>query len=86
MASELQIMISDEDVDRRINTRRAAQRAQAKCTSNYFCAWDLLDSLSNKTLSLEKVKVSDLPANMQKMDLEQRRKYVAEMQSKRACN
>ncbi len=28
MPSELQIMISDEDVDRRISTRRAAQRAQ----------------------------------------------------------
>ena len=26
MANELQIMISDEDVDRRVNTRRAAQR------------------------------------------------------------
>ncbi len=28
MPSELQIMISDEDVDRRVSTRRAAQRAQ----------------------------------------------------------
>ena len=33
MASELQIMISDEDVDRRISTRRAAQRAQLEVSA-----------------------------------------------------
>ena len=33
MPSELQIMISDEDVDRRISTRRAAQRAQLEVSA-----------------------------------------------------
>ena len=33
MPIELQIMISDEDVDRRVSTRRAAQRAQLEVSA-----------------------------------------------------
>lgn len=66
------------------NSKAVTQRAQAKCTTNYVCAWDLLDSLKNKTLSLDKVKLEDLPENMRVMTLEQRKQYVTEMSGKRS--
>ncbi len=66
-----------------MNGKAATQRAQAKCTSNYFCSWDLVDALNNKTLTLDKVKAKDLPANMREMSLAERQRHVDEMSSKR---
>jgi hypothetical protein len=60
------------------------QRAVTKSSANYHnAAWDLVDALKDGTLKLEDVKNEDLPAEMQKMSLEERRNYIAEKQKER---
>lgn len=60
------------------------QRAVTKATSNYWNAsWDLCDACHAGTVDWTKVKAADLPEAMRKLDIEGRKKYVAEHQAKR---
>jgi len=62
-----------------------ASRAATKASTNYrSSSWDLVDAVRYKDCELAKVASADLPAAMQKMTLEERAKYVAEMAAKRA--
>lgn len=62
-----------------------ADRAVAKSAVQYNNArWDLVDAVSTNGVKLEDVKEADLPENMKKMSLEQRKQYVAEQQKQRA--
>ncbi len=47
-------------------------------------SWDLVDAVKNETVKLEEVKKEDLPENMQKMSVDERRKYVATQLKERA--
>ena len=56
----------------------AVGRAIAKASSNYSNdSWDLVDAWQAEGFDWAKVKKEDLPKEMQKLDLEGRKKYVA---------
>jgi len=63
----------------------AAQRAGAKASGLYTQAgWDLVDASKQEGFELEKVKDEDLPEEMRKMTLEEKKAHIAEMATKRA--
>lgn len=67
-----------------------AQRAVAKASANYRnSSWDLVDAVNEQKADVSKVKTEDLPAEMQKLNADERKAYVetkskerAEMQTK----
>lgn len=67
-----------------------AQRAVAKASINYRnSSWDLVDAVKEEKADLSNLKAEELPPEMQKMNAEERKKYVetkakerAEMQAK----
>jgi hypothetical protein len=62
----------------------AASRAAAKSSGQYRNSrWDLVDAREQKDFSLEKLKEAELPAEMQKMSLEERKTYLDDMAKKR---
>ena len=62
----------------------AASRAVAKAQSLYRNSrWDLCDAFREKKIKLEDIKEEDLPENMKKMTLEERKAYIAKMQKER---
>jgi hypothetical protein len=55
----------------------AVQRSVAKASANYQNAsWDLVDAAKDKDFKLAEVKAEELPAEMQKMNAEERKTYV----------
>jgi hypothetical protein len=61
------------------------QRSVAKAQAVYSNAgWDLVDAVANKTVDVDKLKDEELPAEMKKMTVPQREKYVASLSAKRA--
>ena len=62
----------------------AQQRAVTKANRFYKnSSWDLCDAYADKTIDLEKIEVSQLPENMKKMSVEERKTYIEKMQSDR---
>lgn len=62
----------------------AVQRAVAKASGNYRnSAWCLVDAVTLDNVDLSKVKDEELPENMRKMTLEQRKAYLAEKKAER---
>jgi hypothetical protein len=67
-----------------------AQRAVAKASVNYRnSSWDLVDAVKERKADISKLKTEELPAEMQKMNTDERKTYVeknakdrAEMQTK----
>jgi len=67
-----------------MNAPAAAERAVAKSTALYRNAgWDLVDAAKENKVEIEKVPDKDLPENMRKMTVEQRKQYVAEQAKQR---
>jgi hypothetical protein len=55
----------------------AVQRSVAKASANYQNAsWDLVDAAKADSFAITKVKQEDLPAEMQKMTVEERKTYI----------
>ncbi len=55
----------------------AVQRSVAKASANYQNAsWDLVDAAKEKDFKLSELKAEDLPAEMQKMNAEERKAYL----------
>ena len=53
------------------------QRAVTKASANYRnSAWDLVDACKEGKLQIETVKEAELPAEMQKMTVDQRKKHI----------
>jgi hypothetical protein len=64
----------------------AVQRYMAKAVPVYSnSTWDLVDAQKNDTKIVATLKEEELPAEMKKMTLEQRRAYVAKKGSERAA-
>jgi hypothetical protein len=71
-------------------TGAVAQRAVAKASVNYRnSSWDLVDAVKEQKADVAKIKTEELPAEMQKLNVEERKTYVeakskerAEMQAK----
>lgn len=62
----------------------AVQRMVCKSSSNYFNGqWDLVDGVETGTVKLEELDESELPENMRKMTLEERRAHVQSMKKSR---
>ena len=63
----------------------AVQRAVTKSSLNYInTTWDLVDALAANTVKLEELKVKDLPENMRKMTVEERKAYIETQAKQRA--
>ena len=68
----------------RLNAPAAAERAVAKSTALYRNAgWDLVDAAKDGKVDLDKIPEKDLPENMRKMTVGERKQYVAEQAKKR---
>jgi len=64
----------------------AAERALSKSAPQYNARhWDLVDASREKDFDWTKVKTEELPAELQKMTLEQRKAYVAKKGGERAA-
>ena len=62
----------------------SVQRAVSKANAYYRnSVWDLVDAVKEGAVELAKVKEDDLPDNMQKMDIKQRREFVAQQSAER---
>ena len=62
------------------------QRSVAKGSANYRnTKWDLVDALKEDTVKLDDVKTEDLPEEMQKMTLEERKAYIDTKSKERAA-
>jgi hypothetical protein len=63
----------------------AAERAFSKASSLYRNArWDLVDAMQEKDFDLSKIAEADLPEEMRKLSLDERKAYIAERAKARA--
>lgn len=63
----------------------SVQRAMTKSSANYSnTGWDLVDAARQRDFKLETVKAEELPVEMQKMNPEERKAYVAGKTAERA--
>src|SRR4030042_10755 len=68
-----------------LSKEAAVQRSVAKASMNYRNDhWDLVDAVQNEKLELSQVKAEELPENMRKMSVEERKAYVQSKQKERA--
>lgn len=67
-----------------LSPQAAAQRAVAKSTSNYVCAWDLATNYRNGKVKLDDLKDEDLPPNMRQMSARERRAHLETLLRTRA--
>jgi Mg-chelatase subunit ChlD len=61
----------------------AAERAAFAGKAGIAASYDLLDAIKARTIKLEDVKAEDLPAEMQKMTLEQRKAHLEKIEKER---
>jgi hypothetical protein len=59
-------------------------RVASKASANYFCAWDLIDSSKQKDFDITKIKDEDLPEEMRKMTLDEKKAHIAKKAGERA--
>ena len=61
------------------------QRSVAKASANYQnSAWDLVDAAKDKNFEIAKLKTEELPAEMQKMNAEERKAFIEKNSKERA--
>ena len=76
---EGQLCQQAQDVNASSFSRAGApvQRAVTKASANYLnSAWDLVDACKDGKVKIETVKETELPAEMQKMSLDERKKHI----------
>lgn len=74
----------DGNANRNKSSGAGVQRAVAKASQNYWNAsWDLVDRSTEKDFDWAQVKKEDLPEEMKELDLEARKKYVADKAAER---
>ncbi len=62
-----------------------AQRAVAKASANYRnSSWDLVDAVKERKADIAKMKTEELPAEMQKLNADERKTYVETKSKERA--
>jgi hypothetical protein len=60
------------------------QRSVAKASANYYNAsWDLVDAAKEKDFEITKVKTEDLPTEMKKMTVEERKAHITKTAKER---
>jgi hypothetical protein len=61
------------------------QRIVSKASANYFnSGWDLVDASKDKSFDITKVKEADLPEEMKKMSVEERKAHLVKKTAERA--
>ncbi len=63
--------------------KRSSYNMSKSGKKNLMGSQELVDSVSNGKVKLENIKVKELPLKMQKMNAEERKKYIAEKSKKR---
>ena len=63
------------------NVQRQVTKASAKYVNS---SWDIVDAVKNKQVDLDKIATKDLPPEMQKMTVAERKAYVAKKEKERA--
>jgi hypothetical protein len=82
--SEGRMRQSAQDNNLATKTGANLERQMAKASANYTNAgWDLIDAKKSGKVDIEKVKTKDLPPEMQRMTLDQRKAHIAALESKR---
>ncbi|MDB4544416.1 VWA domain-containing protein [Akkermansiaceae bacterium] len=70
--------VQDDNAKEKAESGAAVGRAIAKASANYWnSSWDLVDACQTKDFDWTKVKTEELPKEMQELDMEGRKKYVA---------
>ncbi|OUV13467.1 MAG: hypothetical protein CBC46_06995 [Verrucomicrobiaceae bacterium TMED86] len=76
--------VQDENARKKQKSGAAVNRAVTKASLNYDnSSWDLVDACQIKDFDWTKLKKEELPKEMQELDLEGRKKYVAQKQLER---
>ena len=82
--SEGQRRQSAQDYNLSGKTGANLERQMAKASANYTnSSWDLIDAKKSGKVDIEKVKTKDLPPDMQRMTVAQRKAHIAGMEKKR---
>ncbi len=66
-----------------LNLNANASRALAKCSSNYFCHWDLIDGCARGTIKIEEIKKDQLPKDLQKLSLKELEAHIEKQKNAR---
>jgi len=69
----------------RLAAPEAAPRAAYQAKNQQAAAYDLLDGVKQGKVKLEELKKDELPEQLQKMNLEEQKKYLAALDAKRAA-
>lgn len=73
-----------QDVNSKSHASATVQRQVAKASANYAnSTWDLVDAKKEGKVDVEKIDPKDLPAEMQKMTLAERKAYVEQKEKAR---
>lgn len=74
----------DANAEAMAPTGAMLQRAVSKASVSYSNAsWDLVDASKSKEFKIEEVKDEQLPEEMRKLDVDERKQYVAKKQAER---
>lgn len=77
--------VQDKNAAAKPSSGAAVQRAVSKGSSNYYNSnWDLVDACKDKKFDISKVKEKDLPKEMRKMTLKERKAHIAKKAKERA--
>ena len=76
--SKMRQVAQDSNAAAKAESGAQVQRVISKASANYCNnAWDLVDACKQKDFDLTKVKEADLPEEMKKMTLDERKAYLA---------
>lgn len=67
-----------------LSSANLSMRTRSKANAQYLnSSWDLVDAVREETVEIEKVKEKDLPKEMRKMSMEERKAHVEKKQEER---
>jgi hypothetical protein len=82
--SQLRQQVQDKNASTQLAAGAPVQRALTKASANYRnSSWDLVDACKEGKVKLETLKDEDLPTDMKKMNVEQRKVYLEKQSAER---
>lgn len=84
-AAKTRQVAQDSNAAAKAESGAQVQRVISKASANYFnTGWDLVDACKQKDFDITKVKEADLPEEMKKMTVDERKDYLAKKTAERA--
>ncbi len=84
-ASKLRQEVQDSNAAAKAESGAQVQRVISKASANYSnTGWDLVDACKQKDFDITKIKEADLPEEMKKMTVDERKDYLAKKTAERA--